>query len=226
MSEDSYKRLEEDVERCFNCPLSKTRTNVVIDRGNPEAKIVILGEAPGAREDEQGLAFVGRSGYELDDIITLGGLDPEDDVLICNILKCRPVDNEFPTGSIVKQCLPLLDRQIALVDPRVVILTGKNAALYTVWRSYGQAPKMEDLHGRWILAQRYPLIDFLAMYHTAWLLREEENDRENYERQKEISIDVVEWAAEIVKTGKAPPIEPLVIGTRHFIDRKRKQAGL
>ena len=220
---DTYERFEQDVARCFSCPLSKTRIQVVIDRGNPEADIAIVGEAPGKNEDETGLVFTGKAGYELDEILEEGGLDPQEDVGMFNILKCRPPDNEFPTPSIVKQCLPHLDRQIALMNRKVIIMTGKNAALYTVWRSHGQAPPMGDLHGRWIMSQKYPLIDFLAMYHTAWLLREEEHDPKNYRKQREIAIDVVEWAADLLK-GEQPPLEPLVVGARHYIERRRKRA--
>lgn len=216
---DTYERLVQDVERCFACPLSKSRLNVVIDRGNPEADLAFVGEAPGRNEDEIGEAFVGVAGEELDELIYEADLD-ENNLIILNILKCRPPKNEFPTQSVVKQCLPLLDRQIGLINPKVVVLTGRQAARWTIWRSYMQAPNMGDLAGQWIWSQRYPLIDFLAMYHTSWLLRMKRMKPREYEDERERSLDVLEWARDLLD-GKEPPVEPLVVGARVRIERAR-----
>ena len=188
-----------------------------MDRGNPEADLAFLGEAPGKYEDEIGLCFVGQAGNLLDEMTGVFGLT-EDDLAIFNVLKCRPPGNKFPTGGIVKKCLPLLDRQIELMSPRVVILTGHNAASYTVWRSYMKAPKMEDLAGRWIWSSLYPTIDFLAMYHTAHTLRQDRRD--DYEDEYEQSVGVIEMALDLLE-GKQPRQEPLVVGPRIKIEKAR-----
>jgi len=99
----------------------------VLDRGNPAAKVFFLGEAPGAQEDLQGRSFVGRSGKLLDAILRSIGLDPEKDVFIASVLKCRPPKNRLPKREEVAACAPHLAEQFALVDPAVVVPLGATA---------------------------------------------------------------------------------------------------
>lgn len=216
-----YEAFSQDVQRCMRCPLARTRNSVVISRGNPQADLAFIGEAPGYNEDLEGVPFVGKSGRLLDDMLKEFGLT-EEDFVIYNVLKCRPPENEFPTGGIVKKCLPLLDKQMELVDPKVVILVGSKAAHYVVWRSYPGAPKMEDLHGRWIWSQAQPHIEFLAMYHPAYLLRIEGRNPRDFDRHYDKALDIIEYALDLLE-GKQPPMEPLVVGSRFLIDREREK---
>lgn len=217
----SYEIFAQDVQKCTRCPLAKTRTNVVVSRGNPKADLAFIGEAPGYHEDLEGLPFVGASGRLLDEMCAQMRLKPSEYVLF-NILKCRPPNNEFPTGGVVKKCLPLLDHQMDLIGPRVVILVGSQAAQYLVWRSYPQAPRMMDLVGQWIWSQAYPHIDFLAMYHPAYLLRLEDSRPLEFDDAYEDSLDTIELAMDLLD-GKRPPVEPLVVGSQVLIERARRR---
>ncbi|HVR73264.1 MAG TPA: uracil-DNA glycosylase, partial [Planctomycetota bacterium] len=115
----SYAELGERLAAypCRRCPLSEARTNLVVDRGVPGAPILLIGEAPGAEEDRLGLAFVGRSGKLLDSLLEMAGIDPRKDILIANIVKCRPPENRPPTALEAAACFPYLSRQIALSRP-------------------------------------------------------------------------------------------------------------
>ena len=112
---------------CKKCELSKTRKNVVFESGNRDAKMMLIGEAPGALEDETGYPFVGRSGKLLTQILTDHGIDRERDLYICNIVKCRPQKNRVPTEFEKQQCREYLDAQINFVKPKIVILCGMTA---------------------------------------------------------------------------------------------------
>lgn len=223
---DSYEQLILDTERCFACPLAKTRTQVVVDRGNRAARIAIVGESPGEQEDLTGLALVGPAGQELDRLCRSAGLKTGDrgDVIRLNVLRCRPPENVFPAPSVVKQCLPLLDRQLKLLGPRVVVLAGKPAAEYTAWRGYANIPNMADIAGRWILSQRYPDLDFLAIYHPSYLLRLQQVHRGDYRVEADRTIQVLEWAQDIL-AGRNPPEAPLMVGSEALILRARRLAG-
>ena len=119
---------------CTKCALHKSRTNVVWNRGNPFGAITLIGEAPGAKEDETGKAFVGRSGKKLDEILTKAKTFAQDvpllpeEVLIVNTIKCRPPDNRVPTDDEIKKCRPYLKAQLELANPRILILLGKTAS--------------------------------------------------------------------------------------------------
>ena len=112
---------------CRRCGLAEGRQQVVVARGNPEARLMVIGEAPGAQEDAEGLPFVGRSGRLLDQLLAAAGLDPAADVYICNGVKCRPPNNRKPTAGEMAACRPWLEQQIAVVDPPLVVLLGATA---------------------------------------------------------------------------------------------------
>ena len=156
--------LEQQVKVCQKCPLSQTRTNTVFSRGNPAAELVFVGEAPGYYEDQQGLAFVGRAGKLLDDIVTKGMGLARDDVYICNVLKCRPPQNRDPGSTEVVCCLPYLERQLEIISPKVICCLGRIAAQCLLET---RAP-MKELRGRW---HTYRGIKTMVTYHTAYLLR-------------------------------------------------------
>src|SRR3989338_3284847 len=109
---------------CTRCPLSESRTHIVVDRGNPEAKVVMIGEAPGENEDLQGKAFVGRAGRLLDEMMKEIGFDTNQDSLIINVVKCRPPENRAPRSEEVSACNPFLQKQIELIKPKIILLLG------------------------------------------------------------------------------------------------------
>ena len=123
----SLEDLEASCLQCQRCDLAKERKHVVVSRGHPSARLMVIGEAPGADEDAQGRPFVGRSGRLLDACLTEVGLDQEDDIYICNLIKCRPPGNRRPTPVELRACRPWLDRQILEVNPEVMLILGATA---------------------------------------------------------------------------------------------------
>ncbi|MBK4731821.1 uracil-DNA glycosylase [Oxynema sp. CENA135] len=163
----TYSSLDElaaSCQQCHRCELAKGRTHVVVSRGNPQAKIAIVGEAPGQQEDETGLPFVGKSGQLLDKILASVELDPERDVYICNVNKCRPPGNRTPTTPEIEACKPYLLEQLRLVNPKIILLTGATAVKGTL----GEKRGITKIRGQWFDWQ-----GFLCMpiFHPAYLLR-------------------------------------------------------
>jgi len=156
--------LKNKCTSCVKCTLSKTRNNVVFGRGNPNSDLFVIGEGPGQQEDEQGLAFVGRSGKMLDDIFLSAGIDTNKDCYISNIVKCRPPDNRKPLINEVSECMPWLTQQINLVKPNIIVLTGSTAV-----ESYlGINKPISQLRGRWIIKED---IKYMPIFHPSYLLR-------------------------------------------------------
>jgi uracil-DNA glycosylase len=122
---EPWRRLEEEIRACTKCPLHATRTHVVIYRGAPAPSVVFVGEAPGASEDRVGLPFVGRSGRRLDAAIAEVGLTAEQ-FGVLNLIKCRPPGNRFDRAA-ATTCRPYLDRQLALLRPRLLVPLGAHA---------------------------------------------------------------------------------------------------
>ncbi len=152
------------METCRVCDLPVTNTQVVVSRGNPQAKLMLIGEAPGAFEDEIGKPFVGRSGKVLDRLLESVGLDPQTDVYITNVVKCRPPNNRRPTGNEIASSLPWLQQQIELVDPYVIALAGSTAVEAILAKKGG----ITRLRGQWQDWQGRLLMPLL---HPAYLLR-------------------------------------------------------
>jgi DNA polymerase len=160
------------------CPLKRTATNTVFVDGNPAAPVMIIGEAPGADEDRIGRPFVGRAGQLLDRMLAAIGLD-RSGVLITNVIYWRPPGNRTPTTSEIASCLPFVFRLIALVHPKVLVLSGGTAAGALLAQSQG----ITRLRGRWFdLA--VPGLDrpvpTLPMFHPSFLLRTPERKRETW----------------------------------------------
>ena len=149
---------------CTACSLAETRQTVVIARGNPQAALMVIGEAPGAREDATGQPFVGRSGQALDRLLEAVGFDLINDVYICNAVKCRPPGNRRPKRSELAACRPWLDEQLALVDPVVIVLAGATAVEAILQIKGG----MSDLRGRW---QTWNQRAVMPVFHPSYLLR-------------------------------------------------------
>jgi DNA polymerase len=158
------QQLAQHCEVCQRCGLAQGRTHVVVHRGNPQADILIIGEGPGEHEDRQGLPFVGKSGQLLDKILQSVDLDPETDVYISNVVKCRPPENREPTPQEAEACKGYLLEQIRLVDPKIILLTGKTA-LRTLLNVKDGITKVR---GEWIERDhRF----YMPIFHPAYLLR-------------------------------------------------------
>jgi DNA polymerase len=167
--------LARAVAECTACGLCRTRTQTVfadgVDRGKGRVPVMFVGEAPGENEDLQGVPFVGRAGALLTDIITKGMGLAREDVSIVNVLKCRPPDNRDPTEEEKLLCTPWLDRQIELVDPRVIIPLGRHAAMHVlgIEASMGALRgRVHDRNGRKVV----------PTYHPAFLLRSPDKKKE------------------------------------------------
>ena len=154
---------------CCRCPLSAQRQQVVVSRGNPNAKVMVIGEAPGASEDAQGLPFVGRSGQLLDHLLVEAGLMPDRDLFITNVVKCRPPDNRKPSARELSACRPWIDEQMAVVDPAIVILVGATA----VSAMLGRKQAMRSLRGVWIEQEQRT---WMPIFHPSYLLRNPSRD--------------------------------------------------
>lgn len=164
-AEDSLERVAAEVARCTRCALHASRTNTVPGQGSAAPEIVFVGEGPGADEDAQGLAFVGRAGQLLTKMIEAMGLTRED-VFICNVVKCRPPGNRKPELAEMAACLPYLKRQIALLQPKVIIALGATALNGLVDLPDGMG--ITRARGTWM---RFAGIDLMPTFHPAYLLR-------------------------------------------------------
>ncbi|MEY5131935.1 MAG: hypothetical protein RL734_2002 [Bacteroidota bacterium] len=155
--------LHEHIHTCMECRLGSTRNSFVFGSGNPNADILIIGEAPGADEDSQGLPFVGAAGKLLTKILEAIELS-RDEVYIANIIKCRPPENRRPEKDEIAQCEPYLQKQIELIKPAFILALGLTA-VNTLFKKNHQ---MQDIRGK---VMNYHGVSLLATYHPAALLR-------------------------------------------------------
>ena len=137
---------------------------LVVGRGNPNARLMLIGEAPGAEEDARGLPFVGRSGQLLSELISEAGLDEQHQLYICNVIKCRPPNNRKPTAKEIEISRPWLRQQIDLIDPALVLLSGATA----LQAMLGVRSGISKLRGQW---QTHDGRDYLPVFHPSYLLR-------------------------------------------------------
>ncbi|MEM6255564.1 MAG: uracil-DNA glycosylase [Cyanobacteria bacterium P01_D01_bin.156] len=161
---ENLEQLAQHCNQCQRCDLASGRTNVVVSRGNPNASIMIIGEGPGQQEDEQGLPFVGKSGQLLDKILASVRLDTQNDVYICNVVKCRPPGNRTPAAGEVAACVPYLKEQVRLVDPKIILLTGGTALKGLLGIKQG----ITKIRGNWM---EWEDRHCMAIFHPAYLLR-------------------------------------------------------
>jgi DNA polymerase len=159
----SLPDLDSCINMCVQCPLGQTRTKFVFGVGNPNARLMFVGEAPGADEDAQGEPFVGRAGQLLNKILAAINMKREE-VYIANILKCRPPNNRTPIPEEVDACMPYLKKQIALVKPQIIVCLGLTAAQNLL----GISDSLGKLRGRLLTFENTPL---MVTYHPAALLR-------------------------------------------------------
>lgn len=162
----SLEEVQKWLGDCRRCQLCKTRNSIVFGTGNPKARLVFVGEGPGADEDMKGLPFVGRAGKLLDKIIEAMGYERKD-VYIANVVKCRPPNNRTPLPEEVEQCFPFLRAQLDLLRPQVVVGLGLSAATALV----GRVASMGSLRGRFHALHWNPAIQVMPTYHPAYLLR-------------------------------------------------------
>ena len=149
-----------EIVECQKCSLSKTRINTVPGSGNPDADILFVGEAPGAKEDEQGIPFCGAAGKFLDEMLGSIGLD-RDKIFIANTLKCRPPDNRDPEDSEKAACRPYLDRQVDVISPKLIVCLGRHSVATFMPGAGG----ISKLHGK--VVRRPSGQIYLALYHPA-----------------------------------------------------------
>ena len=160
---DSLERIREDLGECTRCRLHKQRNKIVFGQGNPRAELVFVGEGPGHDEDVQGLAFVGRAGKLLTQMIEAMGLTREQ-VYICNVVKCRPPENRKPEDDEVATCSPFLYRQLDVIAPKAVVCLGATAAQSLLKTK----DSISRYRGQWF---DYRNTKLLVTYHPAYLLR-------------------------------------------------------
>ena len=162
-SNDSLEIVATEVRGCPKCELARTRTNAVPGDGNPNARVMLVGEGPGWHEDLQGLPFVGNAGKYLNELLGKAGLNRED-VFITNVVKCRPPSNRDPLPDEMAACAPYLDRQIALIDPEVIVTLGR----FSMARWF-PGEKITHIHGQ---PKRVGNRLIVPMYHPAYALRQ------------------------------------------------------
>lgn len=179
--ENDWQNLEQTVAACQRCELHLCRKQTVFGRGNQQARLMLIGEAPGAEEDRQGLPFVGRAGQLLDRIIAGVGLSL-DDIYIANILKCRPPNNRDPTAPEVAQCKDYLQQQVDLLQPQLILALGRIAAhnLLNVTTALSRLRGQAYVFGQ----SKIPL---WVSYHPAYLLRNPADKAKAYEDWLKIS---------------------------------------
>lgn len=169
----TYQTMEQmgvHCNRCHRCDLGANRTHAVIGRGCLSAPIMIVGEGPGQTEDETGVAFVGKSGQLLDRILASVNLSTEEDVFICNVVKCRPPENRTPTTDEAEACKGYLLEQIRMVNPKIILLTGATAMKTLVGVKQG----ITKVRGQWI--EKDDRL-YMPIFHPAYLLRNPSKDK-------------------------------------------------
>jgi DNA polymerase len=173
-----WDALRARVAACTLCPLAATRTQTVFGVGNPRAEWLIVGEAPGAEEDRRGEPFVGRAGQLLNAMLRAVGLSREE-VYIANILKCRPPGNRDPAAGESAECLPYLERQIALLEPKIMLAVGRISAQNLLKTDAPLARLRGQVH-RFGIAQ----VPLVVTYHPAYLLRTPTDKRKAWQDLK------------------------------------------
>ena len=180
--EDRWDILEQECSQCRECALCQTRKNVVFGVGNPQAEIMLVGEGPGANEDEQGVPFVGKAGQFLDDMLAIIGLD-RTLVYIANIVKCRPPGNRDPMNVEQDTCIGYLRRQIALIQPKILVSLGRVAAMRLIDPKF----RITKEHGVWFDVDGMRM---MAMYHPSALLRDPGKRPETFDDLKSLQKEV------------------------------------
>ena len=176
---NSWEELEKSCKNCNKCKLAKTRNNVVIEDGTRQAKVMLIGEGPGADEDNQGIPFVGKAGKLMNMAFEGLGIRREE-LYIANVVKCRPPGNRNPEKDETDACKEYLEAQIKLVNPKIIVLLGSVALKNVLGEEYG----ITKSRGQWIEKDG---IMYLPTFHPAALLRDETKKIAFWRDIKEIS---------------------------------------
>lgn len=191
--------LREQVSACHKCPLADGRTQTVFGAGNLNARVMIIGEAPGKNEDLQGVPFVGAAGKKLDALLEIAGLDRERDVFIANVLKCRPPSNRDPKAEEIEMCSPFLREQTRTIDPQVIVTLGNFATKFILKTEVG----ITQLHGKVQHAGKFTVF---PIYHPAAAI---------YDRKKQVALEedfatlghILNEMSASIGVGAAKPLE-------------------
>lgn len=181
---DSWDALKKECSACQNCELCRTRTNLVFGVGNERAEVLLIGEGPGEQEDLQGEPFVGPAGKLLDDMLRLIDLD-RSKVYIANMVKCRPPRNRDPLPEEQQACASWLQRQIALVDPKIIVCLGRIAAMGLIDPEF----RITRQHGQWFEKDGRR---WMAIYHPSALLRDPGKRPETFMDLRELRKEIRE----------------------------------
>ncbi len=180
--QDNWEALEQECRECWECALCQTRKNVVFGVGNPQAEIMLVGEGPGANEDAQGIPFVGKAGQFLDDMLAIISLD-RTKVYIANIVKCRPPGNRDPLNVEQDACIGYLHRQIALIQPKIIVSLGRIAAMRLINDKF----RITKEHGVWFDIDG---VRMMAIYHPSALLRDPGKRPETFDDLKSLQKEI------------------------------------
>lgn len=165
--------LKAKCQKCTKCELGKTRHNVVFSDGKASAKIILIGEAPGADEDATGTPFVGRAGKLLNTLLDQCGISRAEDLYICNTVKCRPPENRVPTREEKELCAQYLQEQIKTLQPQVIIFCGATAA-----KSFlGEKIKISKIRGQWFSI--FGETKAMPIFHPSYLLRNHSEEKDS-----------------------------------------------
>lgn len=176
---DPFLELKEEVFKCQKCPLAGFRQNPVFGEGDPNARLMFIGEGPGAEEDKEGRPFVGRAGQLLTKMIEAMGLKRQE-VYIANIVKCRPPGNRNPFREEVASCISYLKKQIEIVDPEVIICLGSVAVRYLL----NIDKQISKVRGEFI--KYNDKIYVMPTFHPAYLLRNPDKKKQSWEDLKKV----------------------------------------
>lgn len=174
MANDYQEQLEQVRQRCLKCDkcsLCKSRTNTVFSAGIPNSKIMLIGEAPGYYEDMKGEPFVGKAGQLLDKILGCVGFSRKENIYICNTLKCRPPENRDPLPEEKEACKVFLDKQIQILQPRIILLCGKVAVKSFMDTNLG----ITKLRGKWYEGPYFSKM--MPIFHPSYLLRNDSREK-------------------------------------------------
>lgn len=184
----TWNDIQQHIMNCTQCPLSQTRNQPVVGRGNYQADIMLIAEAPGGQEDQQGIPFVGRSGEILDRLLQDCGLDRKE-IYITNILKCHPPGNRDPKEEEKEACFPYLKYETFLLKPKIIVCLGRVAAQRIISADF----KITRQHGTWVHRKNCALT---ATYHPSAILR----DPSKYEDMKKDFDEIVKKREEFISS--------------------------
>ena len=174
---DNWDDLKKSIAECKKCRLCTNRTNIVLGEGNINAKIMFIGEGPGADEDKQGVPFVGKAGQLMNKAFQALGINREE-IYIANIVKCRPPSNRVPEEDEAQACLNYLRNQVVLIKPEIIVLLGSTALKTILGKEYG----ITAVRGKWMEKNG---IKYMPTWHPAALLRDENKKIEFWQDLKE-----------------------------------------